>query len=88
MTTQTKPKKASYKTIFKFNFKRLRIMVQVRKLPKLIALIAVGSLALIAVSCSTSHNVIQSSTSERYIKGDTTVTTTTIKYEQVGNIKK
>lgn len=38
--------------------------------------------------CSTTHTVSQSSQSSSYIKGDTTVTEVTIKYEQIGKAEK
>lgn len=45
-------------------------------------LAAIGT--IFATSCTTAHNVSQSSTSTSYIKGDTTVTEVKITYEQIG----
>lgn len=51
------------------------------------ALLAITG-TIYATSCSSAHTVIQSSQQSQYVKGDTTVTELSIKYEQVGKIQK
>lgn len=50
------------------------------------ALAALGT--IFATSCSTAHTVVQSSQQSQYVRGDTTVTELSIKYEQIGSMKK
>ncbi len=45
------------------------------------------SLVLGASACRTTHVVSQSTTSETFRRGDTTVTSVSIRYEQVGTTK-
>lgn len=65
------------------------------KLPKVIReglkamiYIIATAIAMWAQSCQTTHQVSQSAVSEVTTRGDTTITTTTIKYEQVGKASK
>lgn len=63
---------------------RLKTLLKSKRFWELVAAIVAALTAFFLTSCSTSHYVAQSVSS--YVKGDTT--TTIIKYEQVGSIKK
>ena len=63
---------------------KLKALLKSKRFWELVAAIVAGLTAFFLTSCSTSHYVAQSVSS--YVKGDTT--TTIIKYEQVGSIKK
>lgn len=63
---------------------KLKNLLKSKKFWTLIAAIVAALTAFFTTSCSSAHYVAQSVSS--YVKGDTT--TTIIKYEQVGSIKK
>lgn len=53
------------------------------------AIFAIGTITTIGMtSCTASHAVEQSAATSTYKTGDTTVVSTTIRYEQTGNIQK
>lgn len=58
---------------------------------KLVVILLACVIAFVVVSlssCASQHVVKQSSTSESFIRGDTTVTSVTIRYEQLGSTSK
>lgn len=63
---------------------KLKDLLKSKKFWTLVSAIVAALSAFFLTSCSASHYVAQSASS--FVKGDTT--TTIIKYEQVGSIKK
>lgn len=78
------PKSSNMKTFFA----NLVSSLKGWKLVTVLIAIIIAWLIFSLSSCSTSHMVRQTSTSESYVRGDTTVTSVTIKYEQVGESSK
>lgn len=89
---QTKHQKGVKKTKTSKAMKKLKELIS--DLPRwaqwtitVIVLTGVAIITMFSSGCSTTHKVVQSSSSEIISKGDSTITKTTITYEQKGNAK-